>query len=449
MKKLYLLSSLIITSTFVDSQQIGNADCDSLILVSSWSRDNVKIYDGCEGTYIRDLAESGVLDGPQAIFQDPNGDVIVVSESNHKLVKFDRETLSNPLTVIPEGRIQNPITAVKKDQNNIYLGSYSSNEIIEIEMQTWSTTRTILPANNSQIQGIDIGMTIDIDGFLYVPGYDSDSILKVNSSNGSTSQFASTGNNQLDRPRSVLIDEDRILVTAWGNQAIFSYSPSGQFLGTVVTGLPGAAGMIQDGPNHILVTSDTISTVRRYNLNDFSFETVVSARSGGLAGATYVYRLQKQTSTFTIPEVRQAWLIGVGNIANNTIVVDELTMNSGGAFGDNFSPLAANTYIWGELLIKFTACHFADMSYSSQLKYNEIPFGTGGYSIQRIAINPASSQCDEVGFENVNDNLWMSGSFYGGPSRDGEGFTVDLLDNERAVVTWFTYLPAESADLLN
>ncbi len=148
-------------------------------------------------------------------------------------------------------------------------------------------------------------------------------------------------------------------------------------------------------------------------------------------------------NSFPGPDVQQAWLIGVGIIADNTIMVDEFTRKSGGTFGTNFDPLQAQTYIWGELMIEFNGCHFADMSYSSNLSYNDVAFGSGGYSLSRIAINPASSQCDDVGFENVTDNLWMSGSFYGGPERNGEGFTVDLLDNERAIVTWFTYLPNE------
>ncbi len=307
MKNIWIIG-FIITSTFVDAQDLGNPDCDSLLLVSSWSKDNVKIYDGCDGSYIRDLAEPGILDGPQAIFQDPNGDVIIVSESNHKLVKFDRENLNTATTVIAAGRIENPITVVKKNANNIYLGSYSSNKIIEVNMQNWQTTRTVLPRNNGKIQGVDIGMAIDEAGYLYVPGYDSDSILKVNSANGTTSQFVAPRADNLDRPRTVLINNNRVLVTAWGNQAIVSYSLNGELQEAVVTNFPGVAGMIQDGPDHILVTSDTSSTVRRYQLSDFSFETIVSPHSGGLAAATYVYRLPKHGNIDKTTNVQQASL---------------------------------------------------------------------------------------------------------------------------------------------
>ena len=58
--KQILLIGLIITTHFAPAQEMGNPNCDSLLLVSSWSRDNVKIYDGCDGSYVRDLADTGV-----------------------------------------------------------------------------------------------------------------------------------------------------------------------------------------------------------------------------------------------------------------------------------------------------------------------------------------------------------------------------------------------------
>lgn len=437
-----LMIGLIITSHVALAQEMGNPNCDSLLLVSSWSRDNVKIYDGCDGSYIRDLADTGVLDGPQAMFEDPHGDLVVVSESNHKLVKFDRNTLSTATTVIEAGLINNPIAVVKKSADAIYLGSYSSNTILEVNSNSWQVINTLLPAGNNKIQGIDIGMALGNDGQLYVPGYDSDSILRVNTANGNTNQFVNSGQHNLDRPRSILLLNNQILVTAWGNQAILSFGLNGQFQGEVVSGFPGAAGMMQDGPDHILVTSDTLSTVRRYRLSDFSFETLVPNRSGGLAGATFVYRLSKVRSQTPITGLRQAWMSGVGTIDGDQLMVSEFT-TTGGQFGADLDPQAIDTVYWGELLFTFDSCHSATLSYVSDLTVNEAPFGSGSQAIERLAMNPAGAACDEIGFANMADASYMSGVFYGGPSRTGEGFTIDYLNAQQAVVTWFTYLPAD------
>lgn len=442
MRTFFLVLIMIITAPSIQAQDIGDPNCDSLLLVSSWFSNSVKIYDGCSGDYIRNLSDTGVLKGPQTIFQDQNGDVIVVSESSHKLVKFDRDSLSNPTTVLNPGVMENPITVVKKTDESIYLGSYSSNEVIEVNTATWKKVKTILPANNGLVKGIDIGMAMGPDGFLYVPGYDSDSILRVNPNTGVSSTFVPSGDHGLDRPRSILFANNMMLVTAWGNQAILQYNLQGQFQ-KIVANISGVAGMVQDGLNHILVTSDHLNMVRRYDLSDFSYETVVSRRSGRLSGATFVYRLEKQSMIQEVENMRQAWVTGVGDITGNQIRVTEFTATLGGAFGDDFNPDDIELVQWGELMIDFNDCHEADMIYASNLSTGGTAFGAGGYTVNRLAMNPGGLACEAVGFQNVNDNKWMAGSFYGGAERNGEGFTIDVLENNRAIVTWFTYLPVE------
>jgi outer membrane protein assembly factor BamB len=440
MKNKLLMWVIIITSTFVDAQEIGNPNCDSLLLVSSWFNDNVKIYDGCDGEYIKNLDESGSLKGPQAIFQNTAGDVIVLSESNHRLVKFDQATLSQATTVVAPGLINNPITMVKNGENKIFIGSYSSNEIIELNTDTWQKTRTILPANNGSIRGIDIGMAQGPDGQLYIPGYNSDNVIKVNPNTGAPSQFISSGSGGLDRPRAVLFLPNQVLITAWGNQAIYSYSLTGQFQSEVVSGLMGVAGMTQDGPDHILVTSDALNTVRRYRLSDFSFETIVPIRSGELAGATFVYRLQKSRTTVELTGLQQAFLTGLGNIEDNELLVNAFT-TVGGAFGNDFNPTNISFVQWGSILLEFTGCHTALMSYNSDSSVNGVPFGSGSYPVERLAMNPNGQLCENEGFEQMTDSAYMNGTFYGGETRNGEGFTIDYLNTNQAIVTWFTYLP--------
>ncbi len=444
MKNTFKIWALIITSTFVDAQDLGDPNCESLLLVSSWFNNNVKIYDGCNGAFIRNLADDGVLKGPQSIFQDSHGDLIVVSESNHKLIKFDQTTLSTASTVVAPGLMRNPITLVKKDNGNIYLGSYSSNEIIELNTTTWQSVRTVLPANNNRIKGIDIGMALGPDGHLYVPGYDSNSVLRVNPTNGNTSNFINTGSNFLDRPRSIFFNGNQMLITAWGKRAIYNYNLNGVYQDTKVNNLHGAAGITADGPGHILVTSDTLNTVRRYNLADFSFETIIPSNSGDLKGATFVYRLMKVTptnETETVTDMQQAWITGVGSVSGKSILVEDFTATTGGAFGADFNPTDIQVYDWGDLLIEFTNCHAANMSYTSNIDLDGKPFGSSEYPVRRLAMNPPARACDDQGIEHVTNNHWMAGSFYGGSSRSGEGFTIDLLENDRAIVTWYTYLP--------
>ncbi len=68
--------------TPAQAQDIGNPDCDRLLLISAYSANNVKIYDACDGNFIRNLDSNAYLQGPQAIAIDPQGDLVVVSETN-------------------------------------------------------------------------------------------------------------------------------------------------------------------------------------------------------------------------------------------------------------------------------------------------------------------------------------------------------------------------------
>ena len=76
------------------AQDIGDPNCDKLLLVSAYTSNNVKIYNACDGSFIRNLDSAGTLQGPQAIAIDPQGDLVVVSEENDRLVRYHRETLT-------------------------------------------------------------------------------------------------------------------------------------------------------------------------------------------------------------------------------------------------------------------------------------------------------------------------------------------------------------------
>lgn len=440
MKNKVLSIIFILSLSTAHGQNMGNNDCDSLLLVSSWFNNNVKIYDGCDGSYIRDLADDGVLKGPQALFEDANGDVIVVSESNHKLVKFDRATLSQATEVVPPGVMNNPITVAQLTEDRFYMGSYSDNNIIEMDSNSWQSLGTVLSANNNKVRGIDVGMALGPDGSLYVPGYDSDSILKVNPQTGATSQFVPSGKFGMDRPRSILFVNNQMLVTVYGKGKIYAFDLSGGLISDDVVSLPGATALIKDGEGHVLVSSDSLNTIRRYDINDFSFETVVVNGEGGLRGATFVHRLDKQVETVEIENNRQAWVIGVGQVEGGTITVPEMYVTEGGQFGDFFDSDDVTHKVWGAITFRFIDCHTAEMSYQSNVAYQGSEFGNGGYQVQRLAHNGAGMDCQDQGMANTTDHEWKSGTYFG-LDNAGEGFMIDVVNGDEAIVTWYTYLP--------
>lgn len=298
---LSLLSSAAISQT----PQLGDENCDSLLLVSSWKRNNVKIYDGCSGDFIRDLDSQKLIDGPLGILQAPDSDVLVVSETNGRLLKFDYQTLSkgqvimgdDPSTTVREDNfIKNPVGAVIDRDGFLYAASYGTNEVVKIDTRSWRIVEQMLPADNGHIKGIDVGMTISEDGHLYLPGYDSDNIIKLNLTDKSVTTLVQPGTEGLDAPRSILLRNNEMLVTAERSSKIMIFDLEGNFK-HVLMDIVRPTGLKKDGDNHFIV--NTSSAVYRVVNDGSSYEKIVQSGSGDLAGGTFVYRLFKTKKTAT------------------------------------------------------------------------------------------------------------------------------------------------------
>jgi hypothetical protein len=273
---------------------LGDDTCDSLLLVSSWTRNNVKIYDGCSGEYIRNLDSQGLIDGPLGILEAPDGDVLVISETNGRMLKFDRETLSNGSVLLGPGSekdyIPNPISAVIDEQGMMYAASFTQNSVVKIDTRTWGITDTILPAGNSLLSGIDVGIVIE-DGSLYLPGWKSDNIVKVDLKTKQTMEIVAPRAGGLSRPRSILFNQNEMLVSSENSHAVLVFDKDDGAYKSKLATVSGPSGMINDGDGYYLVTA--VNSVYRNAIDGSSSELIVKPGDGSLAGATFVYRLTK------------------------------------------------------------------------------------------------------------------------------------------------------------
>jgi hypothetical protein len=136
-------------------------------------------------------------------------------------------------------------------------------------------------------------------------------------------------------------------------------------------------------------------------------------------------------------EGRQRWMIGVGDIEGSRILFDELLTTSGGRFGTDFDPQDVINTTWGTLEFEFTSCDNATATYAGPPD-----FGTGSLNLQRRSrifgedCHGANSAPIGTGIDSLNAGF--SGSWYD-RSHDGEGFTIEILDEQSALIYWFTY----------
>jgi glucose/arabinose dehydrogenase len=170
---------------------------------------------------------------------------------------------------------------------------------------------------------------------------------------------------------------------------------------------------------------------------DESGEVYVADYFGG------VYRLSDGEPPDTPLDLAQVgsqyWLTGVGTLLQRTLLA-ELSSATGARFGAAFDAADVVRKRWGTLEIEFTGCDAGLLRWRSSGE-DSAGFGNGGYPLQRIAATAASQQCHQLGFGNASSLEWVSGTWFGGAARSGEGVFLDRLADGRVLVAFFTYRP--------
>jgi len=247
---------------------------------------------------------------------------------------------------------------------------------------------------------------------------------------GEVTTWASGGD--LRRPRVIAFDgdRDRFLVSSWGSGQVLAYDTSGAFLGHALAAAS-PTGLLVEADGSILVTNDQFAQVVRYGADGTAGETVVTLGDGGLVGATFLTEVVAADSEPAML-TDQAWLIGAGAF-DGTMLEVEVIETRGARFGDAFDPDAVERIVWGTVRFSLVACDEATLAWEPA----GAPTSAGTYPVIRVAPNLAGQRCAAEGI----DAAAAQGTWFGGAERDGEGIMIDVLDDGRGVLTWYTYVP--------
>jgi hypothetical protein len=123
----------------------------------------------------------------------------------------------------------------------------------------------------------------------------------------------------------------------------------------------------------------------------------------------------------------QRWLLGTGTVQGDRLLVDHMMDSRGGRFGSDFDPNDVSLQARGSLSISFLSCSEALVNFSID--------NNGGHQALNRLTDVFGHGCEQTGTAPEND---LSGSWYD-PGHDGEGFIVEQLSEEQALVFWFTY----------
>ncbi len=136
--------------------------------------------------------------------------------------------------------------------------------------------------------------------------------------------------------------------------------------------------------------------------------------------------------TYATDAPAQAWMVGVGNVIDNRVVMTDVFIPTGGVFGPGFDPATVKRDSWGSFVLEFNGCDTAGMNYNSSMG----GFGEGALAPVRLSVL-AGLEC--AGPATVPDAMaGISGSWFD-PTHDGEGWVLEYLGDNRMVMYWFTY----------
>lgn len=133
---------------------------------------------------------------------------------------------------------------------------------------------------------------------------------------------------------------------------------------------------------------------------------------------------------FTYPPVGesgdQRWLLGVGQRNGNQFTFDDVRITRGARFGDDFDPDDVIREHWGTIDISFSDDNNAVLTYSGPPSY-----GSGTLPITLLSRF-------EPGAVSGTLPAGISGS-WSDPATDGEGWSIQVINDNQAIVVWYTY----------
>jgi len=134
---------------------------------------------------------------------------------------------------------------------------------------------------------------------------------------------------------------------------------------------------------------------------------------------------------FTYNDVgEQDWYVAAGKVRGNHIEFPKLKTASGGEFGPGFDPENVTREVVGSASFIWSGCDEGSMSYQIGPRHGRLQL----VRLTRLM----GIECGQPPMQPTPEEALLSGSWFD-PTHDGEGYIVEVLEDGRVVVFWFSF----------
>jgi len=417
--------------------------CGSRLFVSGYFS-TVHVYDACTGAYLRDLdTRTPRLRGAMAVRLGPDGFLYVVAEDVGAIHKYRNDTLEFVSTFVNVPNIG--ATGLAFDSSGIaHVAGYDTHTVYRFDRDGSPLGQAFIP-NTSGLRGPDNGMTFGPDGNLYIPGYDSGNVVRWNPPTGATSVPVQTGAAGLFKTRGLLFARDgqSMFITSEGSGTILRWTRSSGAVTVLTSGLLEPRG-IDYGMDGKLLVSHNDNTIVRVDPDTGAVLGTFVPADANVRGIVFIAVIAKPGATAVdLSQVgSQYWVVGDGSFNGRVFEFDALSA-TGTSFGSTLSFSEVSFKRWGRVRIELVSCSQARFSYDST-GANSAGFGSGSYDLVRYLENEDTARCRTRSIDDA-DRSWVSGMWWGGQARAGEGIALDRRSDGAMFFAWYTHRPAATS----
>lgn len=380
-------------------------------------------FDGVDGTFggvlVAQATANGYTSGENISFgPDSNGDkaleLYATSAASGNVFRFDGVTGAFLDFFTTGGGLVSGRDLMFREDGRVYVGDGAGNQVISYDAATGGDPQVFVAPNAGGINGphgIHFGPDVTGDGEddFYVATEFSAQVTLHDGATGAlvNPPFIGPGAGGLLYAAHVLIVGEADVEEGFHIDA----STSGSWF-------PGAA---HDGEGWLLEILSLPS----------SKDGAKHDGTDGLALAYwFTYPPEELVEKGLAPE--QAWIFGVGEFHDDTIVVENAIITNGAVFGASFDPASVERSVWGDFSMQFDDDVSGTMAFAGPEGW-----GSGTLPMERITrlagLPPggAPAKVTDIG-------AFMSGSWFD-PDHDGEGWLIEVLSDDLALVYWFSY----------